>query len=149
VIDLHFRVELFREPGARDPSARALSITASNRGDDPVSLWACIILTLFGARLYLEPHLDYPLAVDPGEWCTEWVSCTTLARALRDRGCAGRMELIPVFLEVAGSGAAYISWRLARGSGIDASGIEHRGEPFVFDVDRWPSPAEAEGAGRE
>jgi len=102
-----------------------------------VPVWTCIIITLFGARLYLEPHLEYPVTIGPGEWCTEWVACADLARELKERGCEGRTELIALFLEPLDRPARLISMMLSRGANIDVRGIEHRSETFAFDVDRW------------
>lgn len=97
--DLDIRVTFASEPGCDDCIAEVLRIRAVNRGASEVRLWACAVLTNFGVRMYLEPHLAYPLTVEPGSWCTEWVSCITLARELRARGFEGPTTVTPMFIE--------------------------------------------------
>ncbi len=101
-----------------------------------MNVWACIILTTFGARLYLEPHLDYPLSLRPGEQCREWVAREVAARELRARGCQGKTRLIALFLEPLDHLARLVSMEVGRGSMVDVRGIEHRSESFVWDIDR-------------
>ncbi len=130
---LDVRVALSTESSGGE-TVDVLGITAVNRTDGPLSVWTCIILTMFGARLYLDPHLDYPLVLKPGEWCREWVECGVAARELRARGCEGKTTLIAMFLEPLDHQARLVSMMLSRGTNIDVRGIEHRSEPFVFDV---------------
>ena len=132
---LDVRVQLATESPAGEP-VDVLAISAVNRMDEPVTVWTCIILTTFGARLYLEPHLDYPLTLQPGEWCREWVTCEVAARELKARGCKGKTRLIALFLEPLDHQARLVSMMIGRGSMVDVRGIEHRSESFLWDVDR-------------
>lgn len=132
---LDVRVQLATESPAGE-QVDVLAISAVNRTDEPVNIWKCIILTTFGVRLYLDPHLDYPLTLQPGEWCREWVACDRAARELRARGCKGKTRLIALFLEPLDRLARLVSMGAGRGSMVDVRGIEHRSEPFLWDVDR-------------
>ena len=133
---LDVRVQLATEPVAGEP-VDVLAISAVNRTGEAVSIWTCIILTTFGARLYLEPHLDYPLTLQPGEWCHEWVACDVAARELRARGCQGTTQLIALFLEPLDHQARLVSMMVGRGSMVDVRGIEHRSASFRWNVDLW------------
>jgi hypothetical protein len=135
VSSLDVRVQLSTESAAGEPVS-VLAISAVNHTDAPVSVWACLILTTFGARLYLEPHLDYPLTLQPGEWCREWVACDVAARELRARGCKGETRLIALFLEPLDRRARLVSMMVGRGSMVDVRGIEHRSDSFLWNVDR-------------
>ena len=131
---LDVRVQLATESPAGDPVG-VLAISAVNRSDEPVTVWTCIILTTFGARLYLEPHLEYPLTLQPGEWCHEWVAREVAARELKARGCEGKTRLIALFLEPLDHQARLVSMMMGRGSMVDVRGIEHRSASFLWDVD--------------
>ena len=111
-----------------------LTITAVNRTGKPVTIWTCILLTTSGLRLYLDPHLDYPLELERGEWCREWVTCELAMRELRERGCRSKTTLVAMFLESLDRRARLISMMLSSGTNMDVRGIEHRAAPFVFDV---------------
>jgi hypothetical protein len=141
VSDVRVRAQLAAEPGLGDRATDVLRIAAVNRGDEEVRLWACAVLTTFGLRVYLEPHLEYPVVVEPGSWCTEWVSCAVLARELAARAYEGRTTVVPMFVEetLPASRAlrAVATTFLWTGGRMNRRGIEHAGEPFVFDIDRW------------
>jgi hypothetical protein len=132
-------VDVRRRSAPDGSGAPALLVTAANRGDRPLCLSACVLVTLSGIRLYLEPHLDYPVTLRTGERCTEWIPMSELCAALRARGYEGHTEIIPLYLERLDRRARLISMMLSRGSNIDVRGIEHRGRTFVLDVGR-PAP---------
>ena len=140
--DVDVRVSLASEPGCGDCSAEALHITAVNHHGAPVTLWATVLITTFGARVYLQPHLDYPVTLWAGEWCVEWAGCRALAERLHGIGCTGRTDLVPMVLQRdPAEHMGQVTNDLVRaafrtGSHVDRRGIEHRGDSFVFDVDR-------------
>jgi hypothetical protein len=142
VSNVRVRVQLATEPGCEDCTADVLRITAVNRGEDGVRLSACAVLSTFGLRMYLAPHLAYPVTVDPGDWCTEWVSCAALARELEARGYEGKTTVVPMFVEDTAPAnralRAVAMTLLWTGGRMNRRGIEHAGEPFVFDTRRWP-----------
>jgi hypothetical protein len=129
---LDVRVERGSAPD--EGAAPALLITAEGRRRRPVVLRSCLLLTMAGLRVFLEPHLAYPIALREGEQCTEWIALTRLLVELEARGCDGPTRLVPLFL---GPDRRLTRWaNTLRG---DVRGVEYRGDIFTLGLKRRPA----------
>jgi hypothetical protein len=134
---LDVQVVLARHHDDETGDQTVLKVKAENTGDDVLTLVACALLPPAGLRIYSDPpHLAYPHLLAPGDSCYDWLDLHKVALLLQDMGCAGVVSLQAVFLSAGGPG------RLARAEGLqtggtDWYGVEHRSDPFAFDVARW------------
>lgn len=134
---LDVQVVLARHRDEQTGDQTVLKVKAANTGDAVLTLIACALLPPAGLRIYSDPpHLAYPHPLAPNDSCYDWLDLSKVALLLQDMGCSGVVDLQAVFLSKGGPG------RLARAEGlhtggVDFWGMEHRSNPFAFDVARW------------
>ncbi|HMK92400.1 MAG TPA: hypothetical protein VK576_05330 [Thermoleophilia bacterium] len=109
---------------------------AARLGTGQVTLVGCAVLLSMGLRVYPDPpQTAYPLRLGPGRSHIESFDCKMLATRLRQSGEHGETQLIGLVLE-AGGFEESVAPKLPS-SLRTAGGVEHRSEPFVFNVARW------------
>jgi hypothetical protein len=101
-----------------------LQVTARNLEGRRMTLDGCAVLLPLGLAIFSDPpQLDYPFELETGTQCSDLIECRQVAAQGRQSQYKGKVNLVAMFIE-----ESYFGVRAP----------EHRSDPFVFDVARWP-----------
>jgi hypothetical protein len=100
-----------------------LQVTARNLEGRRTIIDGCAVLLPLGLAIFSDPpQLDYPIELETGAQCSDFIECRQVAALARESKYKGKISLVAAFI-----GESYFGVRPP----------EHRSEAFAFDVDRW------------